>query len=462
MSLLFVFEMEAQTVKDSGEGFNLEVIYPSANGKKMYLAQYWRGSTYARDSVILSAAGRGIFTSPKKYPQGQYVLYIAPDFRTDILIGEEQGKILININKDDYMRSTVTGSNDTKLLWDYLNKITENDDLKEILNEQLLADDITPQKKARLEKEMSKEDEIAQAHVENLIKENRNTWFGAFIKGMTPINLPHPNPKNEKEFLENKNYGKAHYFDNMDLTDPRLWRTNYMTSYIESYLQQWVDPVPDSLAVAASRLVKKTTSNEACFTEMLSYLVNTTTTSKKMGDENIWAKLCEDYIFNKKPAWIDSTQLSGLQYMYEHIKNNRIGMRARNIKLTTLEGKTIETNDIKAEYLMLYFYGHDCSHCLEETPRLYNEIYNQYKDKGLQVVAIDIKGGDKDEWQKFVKDNGMTGWINAADPNNKSQYWMFFDTSYIPSMFLLDKNKKIIAKKIDTEGLKQFFNFFIK
>jgi hypothetical protein len=56
----------------------------------------------------------------------------------------------------------------------------------------------------------------------------------------------------------------------------------------------------------------------------------------------------------------------------------------------------------------------------------------------------------------------MTGWINAADPNNKSQYWMNFDTSYIPAVFVLDKNKKIIAKKIDVEGLKQVFGYYIK
>ena len=137
-------------------------------------------------------------------------------------------------------------------------------------------------------------------------------------------------------------------------------------------------------------------------------------------------------------------------------------MRARNIKLTTIDGKTIETNDIKAEYLILYFYGHDCNHCIEETPRIYNEVYTKYKDKGLQVVAIDIKGSDKKEWDKFVKNNKMTGWINAADPNNISQYWLNYDTSYIPSVFVLDKNKKIVAKKIDSKGLEQFFDYYTK
>lgn len=460
LSLLFAFGMEAQNIKDSGSGFNLEVNYPGQDGKKMYFGQYWRGATYARDSVIISS-GKAVFSSKQKYPEGQYFLYIAPDIRTDILIGSEQAKIRININKDDYLRSTVSGSNDSKLLWSYLNKVADNDNVRETLDDQLSDPDITPQKRANLEKEIAKEDEIAQTYVETLIKENKGSWFGAFLKGMTPVTLPYSTPKNEKEFTENKNYGRVHYFDNIDLTDPRLWRTNYMTSYIDTYLRQWVDPTPDSLAVAASKLVAKTKSNEACFKEMLSYLLNTSTTSDRMGDENIWAKLCEDYIFDKKLAWIDSTQISGLQFMYEHIKNNRIGMKARNLMLTSMDGKTFYTNDIKADYLMLYFYGHDCHFCIEETPRLHDELYAKYKDKGLQIVAIDIKGEDKKEWEKFIKDNKMTNWINAFDAKNRSQYWLYFDTSYIPAVFVLDKDKKIVAKKIDSKGLEQFFDFYI-
>lgn len=462
LSLLFTFEMEAQTIKSPDNKFNLEVTYPGQSGKKLYLGQYWRGATYAKDSVVLSAGGKGVFTAKEKYPEGQYFLYIAPDFRTDMLFGSEQSKMQITINKDNFLKSTVTGNDDTRLLWSYLNKVAENDALRETLEDQLSASDLTPQKRAGIEKEIATEEQIAQTYVNNLIKENKTSWFGTFLKGMTPITLPYTDPKNDKEFAENNKYGKVHYFDNINLTDPRLWRTNYLTSYIESYMTQWVNPTPDSLAIAATKLVSRTKENEVCFKEMLSYLINTTTSSDRMGDENIWAKLCEDYVFGKNLAWIDSAQVSGLQYMYEHIKNNRIGMRARNIKLTTIDGKTIETNDIKAEYLILYFYGHDCNHCIEETPRIYNEVYTKYKDKGLQVVAIDIKGSDKTEWDKFVKNNKMTGWINAADPNNISQYWLNYDTSYIPSVFVLDKNKKIVAKKIDSKGLEQFFDYYTK
>src|SRR5690606_24455310 len=107
-----------------------------------------------------------------------------------------------------------------------------------------------------------------------------------------------------------------------------------------------------------------------CFKEMLSKLTNESLKSLRMGDENIWARLAEDYIFDKDVVWIDSAQNSELRKQYELIKNNRVGMKAHNLILQTLEGDIINTNDIDAEYLLLYFSNPRCGHCQTATPEL--------------------------------------------------------------------------------------------
>ena len=73
MSLLFIFEMEAQnnTNKTNGEGFKLEVSIPTQKNKLLYLGQYWKDKTYAIDSVLLSDEGKGIFSRSEEYPEGQ-------------------------------------------------------------------------------------------------------------------------------------------------------------------------------------------------------------------------------------------------------------------------------------------------------------------------------------------------------------------------------------------------------
>lgn len=461
ISLLFVFKAEAQNNTDKDEAsFHLDADIPSQKNNMLYLGYYWKGTTYARDSVQLSGEGKVRISIPKGLTPGQYFIFIKPDFRIDLLIDKGEDDIHLYINEDNFAKSTVTGSNNTKLLWAYLDNIQKRDIERSKLEKQLEDTSITTQKRKDFDTEILKLDENTRAYIQKTIEDNKDNWFGVFLKGMESVTLPYKQPKDGKEFQENREYGKRHFFDNIDLTDPRLWSTNYMNSYIDTYLQHWVDQVPDSVASAASRLVAKTKGNEFCFKEMLSKLTNESLKSLRMGDENIWARLAEDYIFDKDIAWIDSTQNSELRRQYELIKNNRIGMKAHNLTLQTLEGDTINTNDIDTEYLLLYFYSPSCGHCQTATPELHDKLYAKYKDRGLKVVTINLSN-EKQEWERFVKSKNIGDWINCADPEYKSQYWMYYDTSGIPAIFVLNKNKTIIAKKVDEQNLEKLFDYYI-
>lgn len=326
------------------------------------------------------------------------------------------------------------------------------------LREQIENSNISDKEKSAKEKELNKAQKDIDSYKKALFKQNKDLWGALYIKGLEPTAIPYPEPKTQEEASENRRYGKLHYFDNINLTDPRFWRTNYFENYIDTYLQQWVEASPDSLASAASLLVKKTIDNDICFERMLSKLTNESVKSLKMGDENIWSRLYEDYIMGKNISWIDSTQYLKLGQMYEKIKNNRIGMYAHNLRVQTISGDSINTNEIDSKYTILYFYSPSCGYCVTEAPKMYNELYSKYKDKGLEIIAFNV-GSSKEDWIKFINDNKLTGWINCADLNYKSQYWMYYDVSGTPSVLVLDKDKRIIAKKLDLENLQKLFNY---
>ncbi len=44
-------------------------------------------------------------------------------------------------------------------------------------------------------------------------------------------------------------------------------------------------------------------------------------------------------------------------------------------------GENFFTNDIEAEYTILYFWEADCGHCKKSTPALY-EVYTRLKGEG--------------------------------------------------------------------------------
>lgn len=461
MSLLISFGVEAQTNKHKADkDFRLEVNIPTQKGEKIYLGQYWDGSTYAKDSVQLSNEGKAIFNISEKIPAGQYFLYIKPDFQIDLLIDEGQDNIKIFLDETKFSNSTVSGSTDTKLLWEYLNKTQKRNNEKDLLEVQLEDSTISAPKRKKIESQLKNMEEEIQAYTNTLIKEHKDTWFGNFLKGTEAVQLPFTQPKTKEEFKQNKKYGVTHFFDNVNLEDPRFWHTNYLASYIDTYMRNWVEQNPDSIASAASRLVAKTVNNPICFERMLSRLTNDALKSKTMGDENIWARLYEDYILDKNIPWIDSVQVAELKRMYEPIKNNRIGMKAHNLTLKTISGQTVNTDEIPSKFLILYFYDPGCAHCKTSVPKLHNELYAKYKNKGLEVVAINISSNQQ-AWTEFVDQHKISDWFNCSDPDYKSEYWMYYDVSGVPSVYVLNENKQIIAKSINEENLEKLFDFYI-
>jgi len=464
LSLLAFSRVEAQkNASTQSKGFHLEVSIPTQTTKTLYLGQYWKGNTYAIDSVKLSDKGVGSFSYPDKpMPQGQYFLYIKPSFQADFLIGDEQNDIKLYIKENSLGENKVSGSKDTQLLWEYIDKAAQYDRQIDEKEKKLVErKTLTEPEIKNLEDEIKKLKEQKERYTVSLLKDNKNTWAGTFINGLQPVKLPFPNNESKEEVIKNRIYIKKHFFDNIDLNDPRLWRTNYLNETIDAYTTQWVEQSFDSIAAAASRLVAKTKDNEFCFKEMLSKFVNKSIASNVMGDENVWAKLFEEYIVDGNVAWIDSTQMAELRSMYERIKMNRIGMTAQNMELQTIDGGTINTNELDADYILLYFYDPGCGHCKTETPLIHNDIYKKYKSKGFEVVAINISS-NKQEWESFVNDLKITDWINAADMDYKSKYWMNYDVSGVPSVYILDKNKRIIAKKIDEKNIKRIMDFYLQ
>ncbi len=442
LSLLFIFNMEAQNIKSA---FKLEADIPQT-ADKLYFGQYGSGQSYVIDSVV-PTNGKAIFTREKQLDTGEYFIYSKTGLFIRLLLDKGQDNIRISVNPTDPVQSKISGSEDTRLFWQYQTLSRKVEDLKKNIGK-------------KPDNEYADELKRLQDDISDLIAKNSGTWFAAYAKGNTPITLPFPTAKNVDEFYSNKHYGRVHFFDNVDLTDFRLWRSSYLVPMINVYMDIWIEQIPDSLATAASEIVAKTKGSDLCFKEMLSYLTNRSLKSRNMGNENIWAKLYEDYIRGNDISWITTEQRENLSRKYEAIKMNRIGMAAQVLLLQTIDGEPVNTGEISADFLILYFYNHDCHHCQEEVP-MTHDLYKAYKDKGVKMVAIDINN-NKEQMLSFIEKYNLRDWVNCADPDYKSKFWLYYNTSSVPAIYIIDKDKKIVAKDIDSATIKKFLELYIK
>jgi len=101
------------------------------------------------------------------------------------------------------------------------------------------------------------------------------------------------------------------------------------------------------------------------------------------------------------------------------------------------------------------FWSTSCSHCLNEIPQLYEFIKDK---KGLNVIAIALEEDEVDfnkytsKFEKWTNILGLNKWQN---PLAKA-----YQINATPSYFVLDKNKKIIAKPDYFSDVKVFFETY--
>ena len=123
--------------------------------------------------------------------------------------------------------------------------------------------------------------------------------------------------------------------------------------------------------------------------------------------------------------------------------------------------KTHTLQSIQAEYTLLVFYGPTCGHCKKEIPKIKNTLDSLIDLKyNIKTFAVATEF-DKEEWKKFIKNQKTESWLNVADishdkdgnPLASSDWRDKYDIYSTPVIYLLDKKKKILAKRINYKQL---------
>jgi thiol-disulfide isomerase/thioredoxin len=304
-----------------------------------------------------------------------------------------------------------------------------------------------------------------KSYLTSVVTDNGNNLLSVLVKSIIPIDMPEfPIPSgsgnaDSLKWVMSYNYNVDHFFDNIDFSDERLLRTPILQARLDEFFKNVLIQSADTINRQIDKLLLKCQKDYKMYQFVAVYLFNHFRESEIMGHDAVMVKIADEIYLSGKADWVSKQFIDDLRKQIELLRHNLIGMKGENLVMDSYKGTYVDLYDIEKEFTILYFWEPNCGHCQEATPKLKN-YYDKAKNEGVEVFTV-CTTTDKDAWSKYIEEHELN-WINGWDPERLTHFDYFYNVQSTPTIYILDRNKKIIAKRLSVEDIPSFIDNYRK
>jgi len=252
------------------------------------------------------------------------------------------------------------------------------------------------------------------------------------------------------------NYVFNHFWDNFNFRDTaKVFNPDYGEQAIVDYIGYFSLVRPDTLSEGVEALFNQAKIEPNVFEffkyQFENYLSNP---NSPMRNDLYYEAVVEKLMASGK---ISSDEITKYKSLLPLLRKNKPGTIATNFSFLTSDGKNSTLMEVDAPFSLLIFYEPGCSICEETIEQIKNNPgFNAVLENGgLKILAI-YPDGNMDIWKDYQK-NIPTNWINGLDVDQSVLSKGLYMIKATPTIYLLDKNKKVILKDSNLNQVVQFF-----
>ena len=403
---------------------NIDVKINDINDTVLYLVKYKSDKSIIVIDSSTVVKGNKIFKQSSNYPEGIYILADSkqnPIF--ELFLGKDQ-KFTVNVG--DLTRNEtyiIKGAKETSDYFDIYARTNYNRLYIKALESEM---EYFPDNARKIDSIKLNHNE----YLESIKIKDRNSFIRTYIGFNKEIIVPQEYKDNFEQYIID------HYFDDISFRDVRILNTRLLKNKLDDYFNNYMSKQSTDVIL-----------------QKIDYLINQTTAGYRDIPQDLLDHNVRDYIlWYLYSKYFDNdiiyTHLSDVYFSKLTINNltenirNEIVKRANILRKITIgrlaptftyiddEGEQIDLLKIDSKNTILFFYKPDCQKCIREK-RILGLIKNRQKD--LTVLYINIS---EDNYSNVSQDI-----INQ------------YDIATTPTIYVLDNDKRIIAKNIKAEEI---------
>jgi peroxiredoxin len=426
-----------------------------------WLTYYYGKNINVEDSALVNSKGIAVFKKNQKLQPGIYsIVFPGKNKLVDFLVDKEQF-ITIKADTADLINKTiVTGSKENAFFQQYQKFIVLKG--KQLQAEQHAYNNSKTKADSLLhENNYQKFNKELNQYRENIIKQYPQSMLAVLFKSMKEPGFAIAHPVTKQDSIANYEFYKKHYWDGISFMDDRVIRTPFFLPKVEKYFRDILVPSADTIIKEADYLLLLARTNTEMYKFLLNWLTDEYIYPKYMGQDAVFVHLFEEYHSKGVSNWLNEKQLTAISNRAYMVMSNLIGEKAADLDMVDTLGKPYHLYDVNAEYIVVCFWDPTCSHCREEVPRLDSLYRAKWKQQGVKIYGV-LSENEKEKWLKFIQENNLKDWIHvyqteetkkAITDSQRPGYKQLYDITQTPTLYLLDKEKRIIAKKLTLQQM---------
>jgi len=288
-----------------------------------------------------------------------------------------------------------------------------------------------------------------KAYTDRMIKTYPATLVSHIMKSDRPVSYP-----GNMQWENYISYNQKHFLDEVDFSDTLLINTNVVTAKAIDYLSYYSinsqnkELQEDFFIQAVDSILHKAMASPQVYDFLMQYLIEG---FEMYGFDRVISHIANNY----EPAntCVNEERKSELEKRVENLRRLAVGNIAPDIQFKNGDEINSGLSGIDSDLTVVLFWASWCPHCNQMIPDL-KEIYGDESLPDFEVLAISIDTSASDYNQALAEH--APGWISYTDLKGwNSKPAVDYSIYATPTMFLLDKNRMILARPVTVNELRK-------